>query len=266
MPHLQRDDGVKLYFEVHGKGPAIILSHGVAVTSQMWRPQIEALSKDHTLVIWDFRGHGQSDKPDDQALYTQEATIADIGALLDHIGAQKAIVGGLSLGGYMSMAFYRDHPERCNALMLFDCGPGYRDPEARGRWNNYVEEAAVKFGTSSPWGDENTFTVHPTREGLVRAARGILPQRDASVMDTLANITVPTLIVHGDDDLNFVEAMEIMRKKIPQAYKFVAPGSGHYPNIDAPELTNAAVRWFLDGPAKGKTPSWIGKGGPRRQR
>ena len=81
----------------------------------MWQGQIAALSKHHKLVLWDMRGHGQSDYPDDPAAYSEALTVADMAALLDEVGADSAIVGGLSLGGYMSLAFYRAHPERQRA-------------------------------------------------------------------------------------------------------------------------------------------------------
>ncbi len=70
-------DGVKLYYEVHGdRGPVILLTHGYSATSQMWAGQVGPLSKDHRLVIWDMRGHGRSDSPDDPALYSEPATVA----------------------------------------------------------------------------------------------------------------------------------------------------------------------------------------------
>src|SRR5678816_4413685 len=105
MATLARPDGVNLYYEVHGEGPVVLLTHGYSATSQMWTGQVAPLSKDHKLVTWDMRGHGQSDSPDDPALYSEPATVADMAALLDAVGADKAIVGGLSLGGYMSLAF-----------------------------------------------------------------------------------------------------------------------------------------------------------------
>ena len=98
MATLKRPDGVSLYYEVHGKGPTILLTHGYSATSQMWTGQIEELSRDHQLVIWDMRGHGRSDSPDDPKLYSETATVADMAALLDEVGARTAIVGGLSLG------------------------------------------------------------------------------------------------------------------------------------------------------------------------
>ena len=113
MPKINRD-GVNIYYEVHGSGPPLLLTHGYSSTSGMWQGQIEALSKHHKLVLWDMRGHGQSDYPGDPAAYSEALTVADMAALLDEVGAGKAIVGGLSLGGYMSLAFYRS-PSRPGA-------------------------------------------------------------------------------------------------------------------------------------------------------
>src|SRR5467141_3113304 len=117
MPKLNRD-GVNIYYEVHGSGPALLLTHGYSSTSAMWQGQIEALSKHHRLVLWDMRGHGQSDYPEELKAYSEALTVADMAALLDEVGAENAIVGGLSLGGYMSLAFYRANPERVRALLI----------------------------------------------------------------------------------------------------------------------------------------------------
>src|SRR3954465_3866858 len=139
MPTINRD-GVSIYYEVHGSGPPLLLTHGYSSTSAMWAGQIEALSKQHTLILWDMRGHGQSDYPDDQAAYSEALTIGDMAALLDKVGAASAIVGGLSLGGYMSLAFYRAHPERVRALLIIDTGPGFKKDEARDAWNKRAHE------------------------------------------------------------------------------------------------------------------------------
>lgn len=131
MPYLNRD-GVGLYYEVYGRGTPLLLTHGFSASSEMWKEQIEPLSKRFRLIIWDVRGHGRTGYPRSQSLYSEAHTVADMDALLNHLcGSQKAIVGGLSLGGYMSLAYYRVHPERCKALLLFDTGPGFRKDAAR---------------------------------------------------------------------------------------------------------------------------------------
>src|ERR1041384_8020287 len=111
----------------------------------MWRGQIEALSKDHKLVLWDMRGHGQSDYPDDPSAYSEALTVGDMAAILDAVGAERAIIGGLSLGGYMSLAFYRAHPERTRALLIIDTGPGFKKDDARDAWNKRAHETADRF-------------------------------------------------------------------------------------------------------------------------
>ena len=89
MPKINRD-GVEIYYEVHGSGPPLLLTHGYSSTSQMWQGQVEALSKQHKLVLWDMRGHGRSDYPDDASAYSEALTVADMAALLDAIGANSA--------------------------------------------------------------------------------------------------------------------------------------------------------------------------------
>src|SRR5882757_10251952 len=88
MPKLNRD-GVNIHYEVHGSGPPLLLTHGYSSTSAMWQGQIEALSKQHKLVLWDMRGHGQSDYPSDPKAYSEALTVADMAALLDQAGAGK---------------------------------------------------------------------------------------------------------------------------------------------------------------------------------
>ena len=149
MPKIDRD-GIKLHYEVHGRGPALILTHGYSSTSAMWKGQIDALSKHHKLVLWDMRGHGQSDYPDDPSAYSEAHTVADIAALLDEVGARQAIVGGLSLGGYMSLAFYRVHPERVSALLIIDTGPGFKKDDARAAWNKRAHDTGDRLRAGGP--------------------------------------------------------------------------------------------------------------------
>lgn len=250
MPMLDRD-GVKIYCEVHGDGPALLLTHGYSATSGMWKGQIEALSKDFKLILWDMRGHGRSDYPQDQSAYSEEATVADMAAILDAVGAKDAIIGGLSLGGYMSLAFHRAHPERTRALLIIDTGPGFRKDAAREAWNETARKTAERFeaeGLSSlqSLSPERRQAEHRDASGLVRAARGMLAQRDARVINSLPEIKMPSLIVVGADDTPFLAASDYMAAKIPNAQKVVIPDAGHAANIDQPAAFNAALLEFLE--------------------
>jgi pimeloyl-ACP methyl ester carboxylesterase len=251
MPTINRD-GVSIYYEVHGSGPPLLLTHGYSSTSAMWHGQIEALSKHHKLVLWDMRGHGQSDYPDDPAAYSEALTIADMAALLDEIGANNAIIGGLSLGGYMSLAFYRAHPQRVRALLIIDTGPGFKKDDARDAWNKRAFETGERFereglAVLKAGSRERSTVTHRDALGLARAARGMLTQRDARVIELLPNIKVPSLVVVGADDAPFLAASDYMAAKIPAAKKVVIPAAGHAVNIDQPQAFIEAVLPFLDG-------------------
>ena len=252
MPMLKRDDGVSLYYEVHGTGPTILLTHGYSARSQMWRAQLEALSKEHQLVTWDMRGHGRSDSPEDPALYSEPATVADMAALLDAVGARTAIIGGLSLGGYMSLAFHRVHPERTDALLIIDTGPGYKNDEAREGWNRTSIKTAERYETEGlkvleVGSAERRTARHKSAAGLALAARGMLTQRDAGVITSLPDVRVPSIVVVGSEDKPFLAASDYMAAKIPGAKKAVIDGAGHAANIDKPEAFNAAIVGFLKG-------------------
>ena len=251
MPKIDRD-GVNIYYEIHGSGPPLILTHGYSSTSAMWKDQIEALSRRHQLILWDMRGHGQSDYPADPAAYSEALTVADIAALLDAAGAPKAIVGGLSLGGYMSLAFYRAHPERVRALLIIDTGPGFKKDDARDVWNKRARDTADRFDREGldvlkSASRERSTVSHRDASGLSRAARGMLTQRDARVIEVLPEIKVPSLVVVGADDTPFLAASDYMAAKIPGAKKAVIPAAGHAVNIDQPKAFIEAVMPFLDG-------------------
>ncbi|MDF0497400.1 alpha/beta fold hydrolase [Bradyrhizobium yuanmingense] len=249
MPEINRD-GVNIYYEVHGDGPPLLLTHGYSSTSAMWHGQIDALAKDHTLILWDMRGHGQSDYPDDASAYSEDLTVGDMAAILDGVGAKRAIIGGLSLGGYMSLAFYRAHPERARALLIIDTGPGFRKDDAREAWNARALATADRLDREGlevlkAATRERATASHRNARGLALAARGMLTQRDARVMELLPEVKVPSLIVVGADDTLFLAASDYMVAKIPGAQKVVIPAAGHAVNIDQPQAFVDAVVPFL---------------------
>ncbi|HET6471423.1 MAG TPA: alpha/beta fold hydrolase [Pseudomonadales bacterium] len=248
MAYLDRD-GVRIYYEVHGTGPAILLSHGYSATSAMWAGQVGPLSEKHTLVLWDMRGHGNSDSPANPAEYSEALTTADMAALLDTVGAPTAVIAGLSLGGYMSLSFHVAYPQRVDALMLFDTGPGYRSDNGRAGWNKIAAQRAKELETKglAALGASGEVAVsrHRSAQGLAHAARGMLAQTDGRVMESLPNIAVPTLVLVGSLDEPFLAATDYMAGKIPGASRVVIDGAGHASNIDKPREFNAAVKEFL---------------------
>jgi pimeloyl-ACP methyl ester carboxylesterase len=248
MPYIDRD-GVKIYYEDHGSGTPILLSHGYSATSRMWQGQVAALKDKYRIITWDMRGHGESDSPADQSQYSEAATVDDMAAILKACGLSQAVVGGLSLGGYMSLAFNLKYPQMVRALMLFDTGPGYKNPQARDGWNQTSERRAQNFeakgldalGASA----EVRVSQHRSAAGLAGAARGMLAQFDSRIIESLDSVKPPTLVLVGSKDEPFLAATEYMAAKVPNSTKVTIPDAGHASNIDQPAAFNAAVLAFL---------------------
>lgn len=245
-------NGIRLHYEVTGSGPAVLLTHGYSATGRMWAPQQQALKGRYRLITWDMRGHGETESPADPALYSEALTVADMRALLTFLKVDTAVVGGLSLGGFMSLAFHLAHPDLVRALVLCDTGPGYRNPEARAGWNRAAERRAreLEAGGLQALGAGTevraTAKYHRSAQGLAHAARGMLAQFDSRIIDHLPDIRVPTLIVVGGLDEPFRGASEYMAAKIPGARLEVIDGAGHAANLDRPEAFNNALLAFLD--------------------
>ena len=252
MNRLQRDDGVTLAYRVHNpQAPSVplLLTHGFGATAGMWDRNIDALSVDRPVIVWDQRGHGSSDAPDDMARYSEQISVADMAAILDAAGADRAVLGGMSLGGYLSLAFHLVHPQRVAALVLVDTGPGYRNDEARDKWNAWVERRARQLERGEAADDfsaEVAQAVHEHPEGLPRAARGVMAQKDARVITSLDSIAVPTLVVVGADDTDFLAGADYMNRHIANSRKVVIDNAGHAANMDQPQAFNAAVRELLE--------------------
>ena len=245
-------NGIEIEYQDGGRGSAVLLGHGYSATGRMWDGQRAALGDRYRIVSWDMRGHGHTESPPDAAQYSAALTVADMRTLLQHCGIEGAVVGGLSLGGYVSLAFYLAHPEMVRALVICDSGPGYRNAEARAAWNKRAHERAAELeakglevlaGRSREM--REAMGHHASAQGLAHAARGMLAQEGSEVIDGLASIRVPTLVIVGDQDQPFLAPCEYMAKKIPGARLEVIPGAGHSSNLDQPAIFNRVVSDFL---------------------
>jgi len=228
----------------------VVLTHGFGGTLRMWDPTWPALAAaGHRVLTWDLPGHGRSDWGSDPATYTLDAVLDAWEDLLDRSGIDRACIGGLSLGGQLALAFRNRRPERVATLVLADTGPGFRDPDARAKWNRGVEFRARLIETKGfgALGKEAGVGLdrHLDPQGLVLAARGYLEQRDSSMIDRLGEIDVPTLVLVGSEDRHFLAATDYLARKIRGARKVVVDGAGHVANLDRPEAFNDALLGFL---------------------
>lgn len=242
--------GATIDYNTYGTGPiTLLLTHGYSGTQCMWEGQIDALTKHCTVITWDVIGHGLTESPSNPTRYSCRETIADMAAILDAVGAKQAVIGGLSMGGYLSLAFNAAHPERTQALILADTGPGYRNDEAREQWNKMARGRAKYFRLRGldelEKGDPAHGDTHQSAEGLALAAEYLLTQQDGHVMASLPHIQVPTLVIVGEQDTLFVQPSQYMAQKIPHAALAMLPNAGHVANIDNPGLFNESVVGFL---------------------
>ena len=146
MPKI-KVNGINLYYESHGQGFPIIFTHGFTASHAMWQPQDSALSKEYQFITYDARGHAESDSPPTSAQYSADISVEDMYQLTRALHIKKAVIGGLSMGGYISLRFGLKHPDITSALIIMDTGPGYRNPARMQEWNNSQEMRAKRLET-----------------------------------------------------------------------------------------------------------------------
>ena len=254
-----RVNGIEIDYEDTGRGRPILLTHGHMSSRIAWDGQHRTLADRYRVISWDIRGHGQTVSPDDPAGYSLELTIGDVRALLGQLGVERAVIGGLSLGGYISLAFALAHPEMVEALVICDSGPGYRNDQARAQWNERAFARSAELETKGlEVLESRSREVRESRgrqrsaQALAHATRGILAQQGSTVIDGLPSIGVPTLVIVGDQDKPFVAPCEYMAKKIPGARLEVIAGAGHSSNLDQPDAFNRVLLSFLDSLPPGR--------------
>lgn len=241
-----------------GRHVPLVLIHGFPLDRTVWSAQVKGLGGVARVIAPDLRGSGGTALPEGPV--SMDTYAADVAALLDTLGVERAVVGGVSMGGYVAFAFRRLYPGRVRALVLVDTRPGPDSAEARkardetaalARSSGAAAVAARMLpkmpgpGASPDYlrSLSDLMSRQPV-EGIV-AALGAIRDRADSTPD-LARIDVPTLVVSGDKDALIAPAeSEAMAKAIPRARLALIPGAGHLPNFEAPAAFNDAVRAFL---------------------
>lgn len=252
MPEVKVNN-IELYYEVHGQGYPVVFLHGFSSTHKLWQSQVPLLSREYRFVIYDARGHGQSESPPSVDQYSADIVVEDLFQLLGSLGIEKTVVGGLSMGGYESLRFYLRHPEMVTALILMDTGPGYRNPTRMEEWNRQQEERANLFETrgievltaEAAGGTRSDIVLEQDPIGLAHMARKVVAQHDSLVIESLGEIKVPTLIVVGENDAPFLAAAQYMSRTIPDVQNVIIPEAGHASNVDNTEVFNRTVLDFL---------------------
>ncbi len=261
MPYAQSKGRDIFYQDTGGDKPAIIFSHGLLMDHTMFAPQVVALHDRFRCLTWDERGHGKT-ATDTVEPFTYYDSADDCVAVLRHAGIERAVLAGMSQGGYLSLRVALRHPDVVRALILIDTQagledsaklPGYHAMVTDWATNGLSEQTAAiiaRIILGDGWdGTEQWKTKWRAMLPVnVIASFETLATRD-DISDEVAGIKVPALVIHGDAD-GAIEPhrAEAMRAKLPAAEPMVPiPGAGHASNLTHPKPVNAAILAFLDG-------------------
>ncbi len=253
---------VPLHLEVHGQGPTVLLMHGFGGSARNFRPQARALRDRWRLAHFDLRGHARSGAPDDRRAYAPDRFADDVARVLDHLGAERAVVGGLSLGAGIALRFALAHPGRVRGLVLAAPAPGAEE-QGQARWARGFADAIERegleaAGESHAWGPRSGFDRQAARlirmgflehppHGLAHTLRELLAVAPSLIESagSLATLGVPVLVVVGGADTISRPPAEALAAALPQARLVVVEGAGHVVNLAAPQPFNAALEAFL---------------------
>jgi pimeloyl-ACP methyl ester carboxylesterase len=277
MPTAQVN-GLSLFYEEVGEGTPLVFVHEFAGEARSWHLQVRFLARRYRTIAYNARGYPPSEVPEDPKAYSQDQAADDIRGLLDALGIRKAHICGLSMGGYATLHFGLRYPER--ALSLVVAGAGYGSVAGeREKFRRDVEETARRFERDGMKAVAEFYTKGPTRvqfkdkdpagwqefydmfcaqsaKGHALTMRGVQMSRPSvyELEAGMERMTVPTLIVTGDEDEPCLEPALFMKRTIRSSGLVVMPKAGHTVNLEDPETFNRAVLDFLTAVDAGRWP------------
>jgi len=246
------------YHDSGGTGPVIVFSHGFLMDSSMFDPQVAELTPDYRVITWDERGFGGTPAT---APFSYWDSTADLLALLDHLGIESAVLGGMSQGGFISLRAALKAPDRVRALVLIDSQAGLENPESVPAYEQmeqiWMEQgpapvqdvvAAIILGPPdgpvdyAPWFAK---WAAADRDGFRLAFRCLVDRDD--ITERLGEINCPALIIHGTADAAIpMERAEVVRDGLAGPATLVqVEGGSHAANLSHPEQVSAAIADFL---------------------
>lgn len=269
MPYAMTDDGVRLHYEECGSGIPVIFVHEFAGDHRSWEPQMQHFGRRYHAICYAARGYEPSDVPADVAKYSQARAADDIASVLDHLKIDKAHIVGLSMGGFATLHFGFRHPGRALSLCVAGCGYGAEKGQ-REKFRGEAEAIAKFLDDSTPQQFADKYAYGPTRvqfennnpRGFAEFKRvladqptlgrrntqlGVQRERPSlyDLVDQMKELTLPTLILTGDEDWPCLQPALLMKQTIPSAALSVMPNCGHTINIEDPDQFNRLVGEFL---------------------
>jgi pimeloyl-ACP methyl ester carboxylesterase len=278
MPYATTDDGVRLYFEEAGSGRPLIFVHEFAGDIRSFEPQLRHFGKRYRAIAFNARGYPPSDVPEQVSSYSQTRAADDILAVLDHIGEGNAHIVGLSMGGFATLHFGLRHQERALSLCIGGCGYG-AELDQREKFRAEADAIAKMLRTEGIAAFAERYAYGPTRVqyqnkdprghaefkamlaghsavGSANTQQGVQKERPSlyTLVEEMKRLTVPTLIIHGDEDWPCLVPGILMKQTVPTAALAVMPNCGHAINLEDPDAYNGIVGDFLSQVESGRWP------------
>jgi len=278
MPHATADDGVKLYYEEAGAGAPVIFVHEYAGDFRSWEPQLRHFGQRYRAIAYNARGYPPSDVPADVAFYSQARAADDIAAVLDHLKIERAHVVGLSMGGFATLHFGFRHPARALSLVVAGCGYG-AEKGVREKFRaesqaiaDFIDKEGmaafaakyaygptrVQFENKNPRGfaEFRQYLSEHSGPGSRNTQLGVQRERPSlyDLVDEMARLTLPTLVLTGDEDWPCLQPALLMKQTIASAALVVMASCGHTINIEEPDEFNRIVERFLAQVDAGRWP------------
>ncbi len=277
MPAIVTDDDVRLHAEETGQGEPILFVHEFAGDHRSWEPQVRFFSAAYHCVTYAARGYLPSDVPTDPAAYSQDRAVADAVAVLDGLGIDRAHVVGLSMGGFTALHLALRHPERVSSAVVAGAGYGAQpdradafraesvligaafaaEGAAKVAERYAVGPARVQFHNKNPrgWAEFAAALAAHSSLGSALTMRGVQAARPSlyDLTDELARVSLPVLVLVGDEDEGCLEPALMLKRTIPTAGLAVLPRTGHTANLEEPDVFNRTVDTFLASVVRG---SW----------
>jgi pimeloyl-ACP methyl ester carboxylesterase len=275
MPYATAQDGVRLYFEECGTGPAVVLVHEFAGDLRSYEPQMRALARTFRCIAFNARGFPPSDVPTSEGAYSQARACADIVAVIDHCDITDAHLIGVSMGAYSCLFLGLDCPDRVRSAVVAGCGFA-ADPKLRETVRQDIEAAAarieqlgmpafadtythgparIQFKVKDPrgWAELRTRLADHSGPGAAMTLRRVQKERPSlyDLAERFSEMTTPVLIVTGDEDEPCLEPSLFLKRTLPNSGLAVVPFTGHTVNLEEPDKFNRLCREFFEAVDRG---------------
>jgi pimeloyl-ACP methyl ester carboxylesterase len=262
MPSVDVDGLQIVYEDTGGSGTPVVFVHGFPFSATMWEPQIEGLGDRFRMIAVNLRGFGDSEVPEDRTEYSMSTFASDVKCVIDDVGADRVVLCGLSMGGYVCFEFWRTFKDSVAAMILADTRAEADPPEASEKRSSQQEQIATQGIDAVADGLTTALLSETTRDAkpdVVKRARLLMDQpadgyigaleamknRPDSTAD-LTGITVPCLVIVGEDDpLTPPEMARKIHEHVGGSQLVVIPSAGHLSNLEDPQTFNGALAEFL---------------------